>query len=688
MKRSKFFIRILSVLLLLGLTKSSVPCAHELKKRSRENKFDEIYVTAQKRSELKEKVPISMDVFTGIDIEDAGIKDIKDMTAYSPNLYSKQNTNQNMIIIRGISSHNVVLNTPAGLFIDEINYPMTFMQNPDLVDIERVEVLRGPQGTLYGRNTESGAIKVITKKPDNNLKAKIYSEAGFYDAEHDNSFFHKTGASISSPIVKDHFYMGVAAQASGSSGYTINRINNNDEAGKTDHKNLQLNLRLTPTDKLEINFLANAMKLDDGYGHIRYINGPMASKRHEIKWDGSNSWEDENNGQALKIGYGFDNFDLLSITTRNNFKTDFKNDGEFGFLLFPDQVFKFENRYIAQEIRVSSKENKKFKWVAGLYYFHDKNDALAEFFGQARDTEFQYTGYAAFGEATYSVFKRLHLTTGLRYDILLSDGNQKFNLAENKFSSDMDHREYLPKGVVGFDINENVMTYISVAKGLLSGGYNYAFAKSTENLSFDPEFTINYEYGLKASFLDNRIKVNAALFYIEINDKQIEEFTGAQLALRKITNAAHAYSKGFEIDAEARIGRSINLYGGLGYSEAKIDEWDTENINYNKKNLPYAPSYTFNAGLKYTDFSGFYTRADILGVGEIYTNTENTHKIGNYSTINLAMGFHGEKFDFSIWSKNIFDREYFTTKNPYIGGYTTAEDGAPRSIGTSLSYRF
>ena len=149
-------------------------------------KLEEITVTAEKREQNIQNVPISMSVFDDIAIENAGINDITEMTYYAPNLYSKQNINNKMVIMRGISSHNVVLNTPVGLFVDDINYPMTFMQNPDLIDVERIEILRGPQGTLYGRNTEAGAIKIITKKPDNDFRGKVFLETGIYDTPYRN----------------------------------------------------------------------------------------------------------------------------------------------------------------------------------------------------------------------------------------------------------------------------------------------------------------------------------------------------------------------------------------------------------------------------------------------------------------------------------------------------------------------
>jgi iron complex outermembrane receptor protein len=262
-----------------------------------------ITVTAQKREQNVQSVPASMDVFSGMGLEEAGIADLKELSFFSPNLYVKQQTNQNMLIIRGISSHNVVLNTPAGLFVDDINYPMTFMQNPDLLDVERVEILRGPQGTLYGRNTESGAVKIITRQPGNAPYAKIFGEIGIYDTPDDEPLFYRTGASVSGPLVKDRLFLGLSAQTEDSDGYTINDLDGDDEAGKIQHRTAQGKLRWTPGDNWDIQLLANIFENEDGYGYLHYIDGPDKSERYHLRWDGNNSWKDENNGQALKLQY-------------------------------------------------------------------------------------------------------------------------------------------------------------------------------------------------------------------------------------------------------------------------------------------------------------------------------------------------------------------------------------------------
>ncbi len=450
------------------------------KQQPADTSLETITVTAQKREENIQNVPISINVMDEIELQDANIHDLKTLTGFSPNVFPKQQTNQNMLIIRGISPHSVVLNTPAGLFVDDINYPITFMQNPDLLDVERVEILRGPQGTLYGRNTESGVIKIITRQPDNDFRGKIFSDIGMYDAE-DNVPLYRLGTSLNMPLVNEKLFLSLAGQTKISDGYTVNIYNNNDEAGKIDHKNGQITLRWLPAEHLDITLLANAATVDNGYGYVRYLDGPSATKRHIINWDGANSWEDKNNGQALKIKYQAPAFTLLAITTRNDFETDFTNDGELGPLPMGNQVFFFDNTTISQEIRLSSikDSSQPLEWLAGVYGFRDENTALAEFFGQSRYTEFDSTGYALFGQVTYTLLGQLHLTAGLRFDALDVDGKQRNIQVPAPYSATVEHREWLPKISAAYDITPDMMTYASISCGLLAGGYNYAFASNS-----------------------------------------------------------------------------------------------------------------------------------------------------------------------------------------------------------------
>jgi iron complex outermembrane receptor protein len=203
-------------------------------------------VTAQKREENVQDVPASISVFSDIEIEDADIRDIVDLVHFSPNMHMKIPGTDNMIVIRGISTFDMSKYSPVGFYVDDICFPVNYMQNPDLFDIERIEVLKGPQGTLYGRNSESGVINIITKQPDNELRGKIFGEYGNYDTSHGNIDSYRAGGSISGPIVRDKLYLGLSGQWEDSDGFMKNEYNDDDEAAEIDHINGRATLRWDP----------------------------------------------------------------------------------------------------------------------------------------------------------------------------------------------------------------------------------------------------------------------------------------------------------------------------------------------------------------------------------------------------------------------------------------------------------
>ena len=654
--------------------------------------LESITVTAQKREENVQDVPISMSILSDMFINDAGIKDVTDLSFFTPNLYSQQVVNQNMMIIRGISSHSVALNTPVGLFVDDIGYPLMNMQNPDLLDIERVEVLRGPQGTLYGRNTEAGAVNIITKQPDNEVRGNVFVEPAFYDTPDQEIFSIRTGGSVSGPIVKDTLFFGVSCQYENSNGYTENIYNNDDKAAKIDHLNGHAKLRWKPSDPLDITMVLNGYENNDGFGYLRYIDGSAQSDRYKVNWDGSNEWTDKNNGQALRINYSGTEYNLVSITTRNDYSTNFTYDGELGPTVYPDQVYMTEDTAYSQELRLSSAdESRPLTWVAGVYGFTEEVDVLCEFFGSNYITNYEGDGFAVFGQGTYTLFDRFHLTAGLRYDYQEYEGEQTSSAIADPYGARFDHGEWLPKASISYDINASVMAYTTVARGMLAGGFDSAFASSSDTLTFKPEFTWNYETGLKTSWFDNRLTINAAVFYIDIENKQVQEYLNGG-PLRYTTNAAKASSKGFELEMTARPAPGWQVFAGFGYADAQFEEWESEQttggtFDFEGKNLIHAPEYTFNAGVQYNHCSGFFGRVDVTGLGDYYTDAKNTIKVDGYETFNLKFGYEGESFQVSIWCKNLFDEAYFTTKSYYIGGHT-AQDGAPRMIGSTFIYRF
>jgi iron complex outermembrane receptor protein len=629
-------------------------------------------VTAQKREENVQDVPISMDVFTGMELEDTGIDNVLEMTRFSPNVFMKQNASENMLIIRGVSAFSTSFFGPAGFYVNDISYSIPYMRNIDLFDVERIEVLKGPQGTLYGKNSESGVVNIITKQPDN-------------------------------PLIRDKLYLGLSGQWEDSDGFMKNEYNDNDEADKIEHINGRATLRWTPTDKWDISFIADVMDTDDGMACFRFIDGPNKTDRHEIKYDGGDQWDQESAGQSLRIKYEAHGFDVLSITGRNDFENRSATDIDMTPAPFGDFICMYEDAILSQELRVSSpKAHGPFEWLAGVYGFTEDTDNKLDMaaWGIKRVTEIDIQGHAAFGQCTYTFFDRLHLTAGLRYDHLDLEGKQQYQFLDMttwssqtlNFDKDLDYDEVLPKFSAAFDFTDDIMSYATVAKGYLAGGYNYGFVINQNNFTYEPEYIWNYEAGVKTAWLDNRLMANAAVFYIDIKDKQVVEWLqGGGPTDRTVKNAADAHSQGIELEFQARPMQGLDLFGGVGYTEAKFDDWinleaDGTIYDYTDKYLPSAPKYTYNAGVQYRHATGFFGRADILGIGDFYSDAKNDMKI-SYELVNLRLGFESENFDLVFWGKNVFDREYAAKANKW-GGATLIQDGEPRMFGATVTYRF
>ena len=680
-------------------------------KATGEYELETMTVTSQKREEDIQDVPMSVSVFSDIQIEDADIRDTVELTRFTPNVYMKQVVPDNIVVIRGITSFDPSLSSPVGFYVDDVNFPIHYMHNPDLFDIERVEVLKGPQGTLYGRNSESGVINIITKQPDDELRGKIFGEYNSYDTEHGSSPGYRAGGSISGPMVKDKLYLGLAGQWEDSDGFMKNIYNDDDEAGKIDHLNGRGILRWTPTDKWDISFIGDVMGADDGKGYYKYFSGPSKTDRHEINYDGEYYLDQKGDGQTVRVKYEGDAFNLLSVTALRYSET--KNGGDVDctpFDIYGNNIFKAENDLLSEEIRMfSPNKSGPFKWLIGLYGFEEETDVgyKHEALMENRKTDIEIEGYAIFSQSTYTLFDRLHLTAGLRYDHQNSEGEQKYDYMDmwtmspqsKKYDKDLDYDEWLPKLAIAYDFTDDIMAYASASKGYLAGGYNYFFGTGLENFTYDSEYTWNYEMGTKTSWLDNRLMANLSLFYIDMEDKQVIEWVGG--TIQKIENAAEAHSMGVELELQARLMQGLDLFAGFGYMEAEFDDWTATEVvgynpdwspimgtyNYEGKDLPNAPEYTYNIGVQYRHLSGFFGRVDLLGTGDIYGDAKNKTKVDAYQLVNLRLGYEREDFDIIFWCKNLFDEDYEAWKMAW-GADEFGIEGEPRMFGATVTYRF
>jgi iron complex outermembrane receptor protein len=453
--------------------------------------------------------------------------------------------------------------------------------------------------------------------------------------------------------------------------------------------------------------IADMVDHQDGYGIYRFLNGSYQTDRHEVSCDyPDNKMDQSGDGETLRIKYSGNGFSFLSVTSNRSYERLllYDRDGTS----YPSQYanFTWEDTQRSQEFRIySNNENSSFKWLFGVYGFMEEvgtvNDVESLYYGTLWDnrTDMDISGFAAFTHLTYTFWNRLHLTAGLRFDHHDLEGEltgapSYLTAAGQKLSAELNYDELLPKFALSFDCTDNIMYYATVAKGCLIGGFNYVSAYSQQAFTYDSEYTWNYELGVKTSWLDDKLWVNAALFYIDMKDKQVFEtdqtvpIAGAQ----NIKNAAEAHSVGGEIELHARPLRGLDLFAGFSMTESKIDDWlavesDESSYDYEGKYLTYYPKETFNVGVQYHHASGLFGRVDLFYYGQSYCDPENLIEQDAYQEVNLRLGYMGENFDIIIWGKNLFDEEYFNYMT-YYGSNVLVVDGPPRTFGATLVYHF
>jgi iron complex outermembrane receptor protein len=584
--------------------------------------------------------------------------------------------------MRGVCATTMSLTTSTGLYVDGVPILMGVGFEEGMLDIERIEVLRGPQGTLYGKSTETGVINIITRQPDNDFRGRISAEGG----EDKKGQF---SLNLSGPIQKDRLFLGIAGQYYQKDGF-IENTTTGDTVDDREHWFGRAHLRWTPVDDLDISLIASRFEYDDGAGRMNMgengaaMFGLPAPQDRKVTSNHEGYNKTNSDSQSLKITYDIsDSLTLTSVTARR-----LHNDymaGDFDFSSATLMHSHKDNKYskISQELRLNSSAE-QFTWLVGLYYDKDHNDIdyeiVSDFPPMAGVTSRDIDGdsYAAFAHLTYPLAGQLSLIGGLRYE----KEEQEFedNLSNTRL--DDSWNELTPKIALEYRFTPAIMTYVSASKGYRSGGFNFA-ATDPQYYSYDAEKLWSYEMGVKSAFLDNRLILNGSVYYMDITDMQVEEAVSPMESY--ITNAAEATAKGIELEMTARVFDGLALMAGFGYTDIEFDDFKDVLGDYKGNENPFAPEYTFNIGAQYRHDSGFYARADLIGYGKMYFDKANDYSRDAYEIVNTKIGYEAEDFDIYLYAKNLVDKEYDSTG--YYGGmYTVYSD--PREVGLQAVYRF
>lgn len=593
-----------------------------------DDRSDEIVVTARRRSETLQTVPLAVSAFNEDRLNNLQATTLSGIQYATPNLYLDQGDASNAVIyLRGIGQNDSLafVDPGVGVYVDDVFIARSQAAFLELFDVERVEVLRGPQGTLYGRNTIGGAVKFVSTTPPDEFDAYLEAGGGNFD-----TIFLK--GRIGGPIIADTLRGKIAFSATRRDGFNHNAFTGEDD-GDIKTFSGRGSLLYTPSETVEFLLSVDGRidRPDTSRNPVRETSAPAAPDPSDpsliITLPANEPFQVDVNAGGLSdisaIGASLTSrwkaSDAITVESIGSYRTfDFNLNLDTDGTPFPLlDILLIQDQYqISQELRLIYDNGGPLNFTGGVYYFHDDDttfsgvdNGAATIFGfpvtlfgfptsSLADTQQVTNSYAAFADAAFAVTDRFEFSAGLRYTYEKRRSARRF---ENFFNpsvsviqnpppflagqgvvgapiaSEADFDALTPRVSVSYKVSEKIFAYTSVARGFKSGGFDGRANNDFGFQPFDPEFVWSYEGGLKTTWFDGALVANAAFFYNDYKDLQVTSFgadpvTGVFVSL--FTNAAEASAKGAELEIYAKPTDRLSITGSVGWLDAQYDEFN------------------------------------------------------------------------------------------------------------------
>ncbi|MBT8387352.1 MAG: TonB-dependent receptor, partial [Ignavibacteria bacterium] len=589
--------------------------------------------------------------------------------------------------------------------------------NMDLYDLERIEILKGPQGTLFGKNTVSGAINLTTRKPFNGWEATISVDAG-------NLKYLNSNIIINTPLKDNILFARFSGKIMRRDGYVTNIYNNKD---MNDQNILtgRFQLRYLPSPNLDILLSLNALQdrrdrvagiALDGTGYTA-APGPREVSHNLDEFEHRDIF-----GGALSMVYQFsNNYSIKSITGFRKIKNWYNLDEDLSPEAWVITKAKSEDAHFTQEFRLTSPLLKHFNFVTGLFYFYQNSDQIFDLkagpdnpkvpnFTLLSEGPVKTNSLAGYFHGNINLVNNFSLFGGIRYTYEYKEinWNQMNNIPlyinlEN-FADTYSKGVFSPQFGLRYNPLDQLMLYAKISWGYKSGGWGNFTVLEIASLKLQPEYSVSYETGVKLTTFNNRLSFNTAVFLNKFDDFQTEIWQSVPLPppvepvnLPIYTNAAKVTSKGFELELIAAPLNNLSLFGSLGYVVATYDEFIVASErDYNGNKLEFAPETEYNFSIEYKmpviNIGTFIIRGDFIHKDDYYfeaSNYEDYH-IMAYNLIDGKIGY--ESFDGSLgiylWGKNLTDELYMLTRAIFPQPVKYAWYGIPRTMGFQVRYSF
>lgn len=727
MKNSSIAIAISTFLL-----SSNSAMAENLDKTQQANKKQErkpiesIVVTAQKRIENVQEIPIAITAFSGDRLVESGIENSLDLQMIDPALVITTNTVAAQPYLRGVGTDIFTPGAESSIatFVDDVYISRTTSALQDFLDIERVDVVKGPQGVLFGRNAVGGAINVYSNKPIEDFEGRISATLGNFNKR-------RLEAMINTPIVEDTIYWRFAALSSQRDGYSDN-LHTNKDIDNDDLMSFRSHLKINVSDDFSLLFSANhttedsdrnlAIHIDDyGTGPASTVDKRLVEDKHDVSLNEDSFLDSEISGYSVTANLDFDNLSFKSITAFRKSDVIEHLDLDGTELDYLANTPNFTSESFTQEFQLVSNDNSNIEWVVGAFLLKEEatqqlNIALTfpgTGFKIQPDGLVETDAYALFGHVKYNLSNQWSVSTGLRYnhDERTIDFRQNtINLATNQIidgttlahNNTKEFHSYTPRIVAQYTPNDDMMFYASASRGYKAGGFN---TNVYQEASFAPEFVWAYEGGFKSTLWQDRARINGALFYYDYTDMQLNSLPpgSATGTFQVVFNAAKATVKGIELATTFVPNDDFEFGINAQYLDASFDEFVAENpnepsmgeVNRSGERMPRAPEISLSLTAKYIWLIGeraLTWHGDMRYESDQYLDVFQDKKVQRKANVMLNTRLNYEINDnttISAWIRNLTDEDVVQSSIRADNLLGVANFYAPpRTFGLTLDWSF
>jgi iron complex outermembrane receptor protein len=635
-----------------------------------------ISVTATKQAQPLDAVPASVSVLDGDTLEAQGATGLQTLEQLTPGLSFQPFGQAGVLspVMRGLSANFFSFSSSTLLLLDGVPTLMAQGFDDALLDVDRVEVLRGPQSTLYGRNAEAGVIGIHTRRPGNEARTTVGVEAGSRDRR-------ALRFSLSRPLMQDTLYASIAAESSRQDGFIRNTLTGRTEDDR-ERRALRLALRWTPSARTDATLRFASQDYDDGAA----LWGSPGAERATVRSGTPSFNRSRGRSLSLDVTHTFGNeLRLRSITAQNNVDDRVQQDTDFqsADLLHIGRNHRF--RTLSQELRLEGRLGGA-QWLAGVYLDRDDHDLLNEqklpLVSSLTPATLDGHSSALFTHWNVPLGGAWSVSAGARVErnaVRFTAGDGAGNAGSAARKAGWTHVS--PKLALQYQLAPTHQLYASLSDGFRAGGFN-VFVPAARYAAYQPEKVRSLEFGAKGTVAGQRLRYAASVYAMRVNDMQVQQMPVPGTVY--VTNAASAHATGAEFELDYLFGQGWQLRAGLALNRTRFDRFRDGSAVYDGHRNPFAPDIDGHVGLRYDAPKGWHVQATLSGTGKVYLDAANRYSRNGHGRLDMSAGYTQGPWELTAYVRNLANRRYDAVgyQNGIVSVYSP-----PREVGVRLNWR-